>query len=77
MRVEVPDPRDPSPDFRITDIQPAIISRAGHPPPGGPDGPIIDGDYRDVTERAEPSGTGRRLGPGEDGRPERGKKLPE
>ncbi len=45
--------------------------------PGGPDGPIIDGDYRDVTERAEPSGTGRRLGPGEDGRPERGKKLPE
>ena len=46
-------------------------------PPGGRDGPIIDGDYRDVTERAEPSGTGRRLGPGEDGRPERGKKLPE
>ncbi len=45
--------------------------------PDGPDGPIIDGDYRDVTERAEPSGTGRRLGPGEDGRPERGKKLPE
>ncbi len=45
--------------------------------PGGRDGPIIDGDYRDVTERAEPSGTGRRLGPGEDGRPERGKKLPE
>ena len=45
--------------------------------PGGPDGPIIDGDYRDVTERADPSGTGRRLGPGEAGRPERGKKLPE
>ena len=45
--------------------------------PGGPDGPIIDGDYRDVTERADPSGTGRRLGPGEDGRPERGKTLPE
>ncbi len=45
--------------------------------PDGPDGPIIDGDYRDVTERADPSGTGRRIGPGEDGRPERGKKLPE
>ncbi len=45
--------------------------------PDGPDGPIIDGDYRDVTERADPSGTGRRIGPGEDGSPERGKKLPE
>jgi UPF0716 protein FxsA len=45
--------------------------------PGGPDGPIIDGDYRDVTERARPSAAGRRPGPDADGRDERGKTLPE
>ncbi len=42
---------------------------------GGPDGPVIDGEYRDVTEPAGPANPPRRTGPDGAG-PERPRNLP-
>ncbi len=42
---------------------------------GGPDGPVIDGEYRDVTEPTRPANPPRRTGPDEAG-PERPRTLP-
>ena len=42
---------------------------------GGPDGPVIDGEYRDVTEPARPANPRRRTGPDGAG-PERPRNLP-